>query len=72
MGSYQWEEAWVEQQLGVLHPHGQDWLPLVGPVVCGELSVAQQGGSFHQAVHVDREHFHGVGQDQLHVDKLSC
>lgn len=67
--SYQWNKTWVEQQLCVLHPHAHDRQPLMGSVVCGELGAAHQRSSFHQAVHVDREHLHGVRQDQLHAEK---
>lgn len=66
---YQGSEARVEKQLSVLHPHGHDRQPLVGSVICGELCAAHQGGRFHQAVHVDWEHFHGIRQDQLQMDR---
>ena len=64
---HQWDEAGVQQQLGVLHAHGHDGQPLVGAVVVvrGQLRAAHQGGRPHQAVHVHREHLHGLGQDQL-------
>ena len=62
---HQWDEAGVQQQLGVLHAHGHDDQPLVGAVVRWQLRAAHQGGRPHQAVHVHREHLHGVGQDQL-------
>ena len=62
---HQWDEAGVQQQLGVLHAHGHDGQPLVGAVVRGQLRAAHQGGRPHQAVHVHREHLHGLGQDQL-------
>ncbi|MEQ2193507.1 hypothetical protein XENOCAPTIV_000364 [Xenoophorus captivus] len=38
--AYQWDEAWVELELNVLHPHSHHREPLVGPVVSGELSAA--------------------------------
>lgn len=66
--SYQGDETRVEQQLRLLHPHGHDRQPLVSPVIRGQLGAAHQGRRLHQAVHVDREHLHGVGQDQLHPD----
>lgn len=65
---YQWDEAWVEQQLCVFHPHGHDRQPLMGSVISGELCAAHQGSTFHQAVHVDWEHLHGIRQDQLQMD----
>lgn len=63
--AYQRDEPRVEQQLRLLHGHGHEGHPVVGPVVCGQLGAAHQGRGLHQAVHVDREHLHGVGQDQL-------
>lgn len=37
----------------------------MGSVVRRQLGAADQGGGLHEAVHVDRKHLHGVGQDQL-------
>ena len=48
--SHQWDKAWIEQQLGILHPHGCGAESLVSPVICRELSAAHQGTSLQQAV----------------------
>lgn len=63
--AYQRDEARVEQQLRILHAHRHDGQPLMGSVVRRQLGAADQGGGLHEAVHVDRKHLHGVGQDQL-------
>lgn len=68
--AYQRDEPWVQQQLRLLHPHRHDRRPLMGAVVRRQFGAADQRCGLHQAVHVDREHFHGVGQDQLWVGPI--
>lgn len=63
--AYQRDEPRVQQQLCLLHPHRHDRQPLMGAVVRRQLRAPDQRSGLHQAVHVDREHLHGLGQDQL-------
>lgn len=67
---YQRDESRVEQQLCLLYPHGHHGQSLVGSVVGWELRAAHQRARFHQAVHVDWKHLHGVRQDQLWTQVL--
>lgn len=63
--SYYWQEQWIEEELGVSHAHGHDQLPLVSPLIRGDLRSAEQHAVFQQTIHVHRQHFHGIWQYKL-------
>lgn len=63
--TYYGQKLWVKEELRVGHAHGHDQLPLVGPLVCGDLGSAEQHAVLQQAVHVHRQDFHGIRQNQL-------
>lgn len=63
--AYDWQEQWIEEELGVSHAHGHDQLPLVSPLIRGDLRSAEQHTVFQQTVHVHRQHLHGIWQYKL-------
>ena len=63
--TYYGQKLWVKEELRVGHAHGHDQLPLVGPLIRGDLGSAEQHAVLQQAVHVHWQDFHGIRQNQL-------
>lgn len=67
MCAHQWQQAGVEEDVGLCDVHAADELPQVGPVIQRDVGCRQQHVALQHAVQIDRQQLHALWQDQLGI-----